>query len=234
MMERRPRAPVLRSIALRAIAPSASSASVRSIEFHLEQPLVLLDQRVLRLDQDLLEGRLIEILERRYDRQTTHEFRDQAVLQQILRLDLAEDFTLLAIFRGHDLGAEADRCGPPTRRNDFFKPGKGPTADEQNIRRIDLQELLLGMLAPALRRHGSNRPFHDLQKRLLDALARHVAGDRGIVGFARNLVDLVDIHNAALSALDVIVGRLQQLQDDVLDVLADVAGLGQASSRPPS
>jgi hypothetical protein len=30
MIERRPRAPVLRSIALRAMAPSASSASVRS------------------------------------------------------------------------------------------------------------------------------------------------------------------------------------------------------------
>src|SRR5256714_3957691 len=32
MIERRPRAPVLRSMALRAMAPSASSASVRSID----------------------------------------------------------------------------------------------------------------------------------------------------------------------------------------------------------
>src|SRR5215470_6393069 len=30
-----------------------------------------------------------------------------------------------------------------------------------------------------------------------------------------------------LRALDIVIGRLQQLQDDVLDVLADVAGFGQ-------
>ena len=49
----------------------------------------------------------------------------------------------------------------------------------------------------------------------------------GIVGLAADLVDFVDIDDAALRALDIIVGRLQQLQDDVLDVLADIAGFGQ-------
>src|SRR5262245_62963899 len=38
--------------------------------------------------------------------------------------------------------------------------------------------------------------LHDALPILLDALARHVAGDRGIVGFARNLVDLIDIHRS--------------------------------------
>jgi hypothetical protein len=41
--------------------------------------------------------------------------------------------------------------------------------------------------------------FHDLEQRLLHALARHVAGDRGIVGLAADLVDLVDIDDAALA-----------------------------------
>src|SRR5262249_43325193 len=59
------------------------------------------------------------------------------------------------------------------------------------------------------------------------ALARNVAGDRRVVGLAADLVDLVDIDDAALGALDVIVGGLQQLEDDVLDVLADIAGLGE-------
>ena len=45
----------------------------------------------------------------------------------------------------------------------------------------------------------------------------------GVVGFAGNLVDLVDVDDAALRALDVVVGRLQQFEDDVLDVLADIA-----------
>jgi len=48
-IERNPRAPVLRSIALRATAPSASSAKVSSMFLHLEQPLILLHQRVLRI-----------------------------------------------------------------------------------------------------------------------------------------------------------------------------------------
>ena len=42
-----------------------------------------------------------------------------------------------------------------------------------------------------------------------------------------DLVDLVDVDDAALGPADVEVGGLDQVQEDVLDVLADVAGLGQ-------
>ena len=83
------------------------------------------------------------------------------------------------------------------------------------------------MLAAALGRHRGDGAFHDLEQRLLHALAGNVPGDRGIVGLAADLVDLVDIDDAALRALDVVVGRLQQLQDDVLDVLAHIAGFRQ-------
>src|SRR5919109_182742 len=76
------------------------------------------------------------------------------------------------------------------------------------------------MLATALRRHRGDGAFHDLQQGLLHALARHVAGDRGVVRLAADLVDFVDIDDAALRALDVVVGRLQELQDDIFHVLA--------------
>ena len=109
----------------------------------------------------------------------------------------------------------------------LLEAGKGAAADEQDIGRVDLEELLLRMLAAALRRNRGDGAFHDLEQRLLDALARHIAGDRGIVRLARDLVDLVDIDDAALGALDIVVGRLQQLQDDVLDILADIAGFGE-------
>ena len=89
------------------------------------------------------------------------------------------------------------------------------------------QKFLLRMLAAALWRHARDRPLHDLEERLLHALARHVAGDRGIIGLAGYLIDLVDVDDAPLRALDVVVGRLQQLQNDVLDVLADITGFGQ-------
>ncbi len=140
---------------------------------------------------------------------------------------LAEDFAGAALVRRLHLGAEADRRAAAARGDDLLEAGEGAAADEQDVGRVDLQEFLLRMLAPALRRHGGDGAFHDLQQRLLHAFARDVAGDRRIVGFARDLVDLVDIDDAALRALDIIVGGLQQLEDDVLDVLADIAGFGQ-------
>ncbi len=85
----------------------------------------------------------------------------------------------------------------------------------------------MGVLASALRRHAGLRPLEDLQQRLLHALAGDVARDRRVVRLARDLVDLVDVDDPRLGLLDVVVGGLDQLQEDVLDVLADVAGLGQ-------
>jgi hypothetical protein len=39
--------------------------------------------------------------------------------------------------------------------------------------------------------------------------------------------DFIDIDDTPLGLLDIIVGRLQQLENDVLDVLSDIAGFGQ-------
>ena len=194
---------------------------------HLEQPLVLLDQSVLRLGQDVDQHRLVEIVERRDDRKAADELRDQAELQEILRLEILQDLAGLALVGPAHFGAEADRSALAALGDDLFEPGKGAAADKQDVGGIDLEKFLLRVLAAALRRHRGDRPFHDLQKRLLDAFARHVAGDRRIVGFARDLVDLVDIDDPALRPLDVVIGGLQQLQDDVFDILADIAGLGQ-------
>ncbi len=83
------------------------------------------------------------------------------------------------------------------------------------------------MLAAALGWYVGERPLEDLEERLLDALTRDVAGDRGVVRLAGDLVDLVDVDDAPLSPGDVEIGRLDEPQQDVLDVLTDVAGLGQ-------
>jgi hypothetical protein len=74
-------------------------------------------------------------------------------------------------------------------------------AHEQDVRSVDLQEFLLRVLAAALRRHRGDCALNDLEQRLLHALAGHVAGDRRIVGLAADLVDLVDVDDAALRAL---------------------------------
>ena len=73
-------------------------------------------------------------------------------------------------------------------------------------------------------RHRGDRALEDLEEGLLDALAGDVARDRRVVRLPRDLVDLVDVDDPGLGLLDVEVG-LDQLEEDVLDVLADVAGL---------
>jgi hypothetical protein len=111
--------------------------------------------------------------------------------------------------------------------DDLLETGERAADDEQDVRRVDLDELLVRVLAAALRRHRGRRALEDLQQRLLHALAGHVAGDRRVLALAGDLVDLVDVDDAGLGLLDVEVGGLDELEEDVLDVLADVAGLGQ-------
>ena len=69
----------------------------------------MLNQRVLRLGEDLFQSILVEIFERGDYRQAADEFRNQTEAQQILGLDMAENFAGAALVRPLDLGAEADR-----------------------------------------------------------------------------------------------------------------------------
>ena len=124
-------------------------------------------------------------------------------------------------------GAEADALVADPALDQLVEVGERAAADEEDVGGVDRQELLVRVLAPALRRHRRGRALEDLQQRLLHALAGDVAGDRRVVGLAGDLVDLVDVDDPRLGLLHVEVGGLDQLQEDVLDVLADVACLGQ-------
>ena len=84
------------------------------------------------------------------------------------------------------------------------------------------------MLASALRRHVGDGAFENLQQSLLHAFAGNIARDGGVFVLAPNLVDFVDVDDAGLGASHIAVGCLQQLQDDVLNVLAHVAGFRQS------
>ena len=62
---------------------------------------------------------------------------------------------------------------------------------------------------------------------MLHTLARHVARDGEVFGFAGDLVDLIDVDDAHLRSIDVVIGGGDELEQDVLDVLAHVSGLGE-------
>src|SRR5690606_10495161 len=99
----------------------------------------------------------------------------------------------------------------------LFNSAKGSATDEQDVRRVDLNVLLFGMLAASLGRYVGSGSFEHLQERLLHPFARHVAGDGDILAGLADLIDLVDVEDAALGRFDVEVGGVQQLQEQVLN-----------------
>src|ERR1700760_3469232 len=84
-------------------------------------------------------------------------------------------------WRGGAPPPKPDAAGPQGPLYHLVELGEGAAADEEDVGGVDREELLVGVLAPALRRHARGRPLEDLQQRLLHALARHVARDRRVV-----------------------------------------------------
>ena len=108
-------------------------------------------------------------------------------------------------------------------RNHLLQPVKSAAANKKNVARVNLQHLLVGVLAAALRRHIGDAAFNDFQQFLLDAFARHIPGDGAVDAFLPgNFVQLVNIDNPLLGAGNVPIGRLDEAQQNVLYVLADV------------
>ena len=164
-------------------------------------------------------------LERRDDRQTANQLRNDAEFQQIVGLDLLVDRGGIPLLPALDLGAKTDALLIQTLLDDLLDPVERTAADEENVLGIDLDELLMGMLAPSLGRNIGYRSLQDLEQRLLHSLARHIPGDGGVFALTGDLVDLIHIDDAALGQLDVKIGRLHQAQEDVLDIVAHIAGL---------
>jgi hypothetical protein len=90
------------------------------------------------------------------------------------------------------------------------------------------------VLSPALWWNIRDRTFQNLQQSLLDALAGDIARDTGRFRFPGDLIDLIDIDDAALGALDnvgevcPVIRGLYQLEEDVLNIFADIAGFREA------
>ena len=96
---------------------------------------------------------------------------------------------------------EADTLFANTALDDLFKAGKGAAKNEQHICRVDLDELLMGMLASTLRWNRGLSALKNLQQRLLHTFTRNISGNRRIFAFARDLVNLVDVDDARLCTL---------------------------------
>src|SRR4030065_1389360 len=81
------------------------------------------------------------------------------------------------------------------------------------------------MLSSALRGDVGDSSFEHFQQGLLDALAGDVAGNRNILRRFSDFVDFVHIDYAPLCRFYIEVCILQEAQQEVFDVFADIPGL---------
>src|SRR5205823_4570295 len=123
--------------------------------------------------------------------------------------------------------AEAERLVVAPAVDDIRQAVEGTAADEQDVRRVDLDILLLRVLPPALRRDVRARAFADLEQRL-PAAGR---ADQEDVRLLK-----LDIPGGCMDALEVVIDGDGQsalgplLSDDVLTQDAmDVAGFRDLS-----
>src|SRR5262249_44749861 len=126
-----------------------------------EEALELLDERVARLGEDRDEVVARELVDGAHDGQAADELGDQPVVDEVLGQALREDLAGVALDARLDRRAEADAVGSDAPLDDLVEVGERPAADEQDVRRVDGEELLVGVLAPALRRHRSGGPLQD-------------------------------------------------------------------------
>ena len=228
MIERRPRAPVSRSSALSAIDVERVVGEDELDAVEGEEALELLDERVARLGEDRDEVVARELVDGAHDRQAADELGDQPVVDEVLGQALLEDLARCPARTCDSIAAPKPTPLWPMRRSmTLSRLANAPPQMNRTFVVSIVRNSWCGCLRPPCGGTLAVRPLEDLQQRLLDALAGHVARDRRVVGLARDLVDLVDVDDPRLGLLDVVVGGLDQLEEDVLDVLADVAGLGQ-------
>ncbi len=122
---------------------------------------------------------------------------------------------------------EAEGVAAEAAFDHVFESDEGSAADEEDFLGVDLDVFLLGVFAATLWGDVADGAFEDFEEGLLDAFAGDVAGDGDVFGFAADLVDFIDVDDAAFGAGDIEVRGLEEAEDDVFDVLADVAGFGE-------
>src|SRR5690606_22916725 len=127
-------------------------------------------KRVLRLRENADQRILIERIERHHRREAADQLGDQPETEQVVRLDTLERTAIVGRRRRAIRAVEADAALAAPGFDDLLQTIERTTADEQDVLRVDLDVLLLRVLPPALRRDRRDRPFQDLEQRLLHAL----------------------------------------------------------------
>ena len=169
---RRPRAPVPRSSAWSAMASSAVAGELELDVFELEHLAVLLDERVLRLGEDLDQRVAVEAAHRADHRQAADELGDHPELDEVLRQHLGEQLAGIA-------ARPCERTVPwkptplwPMRLSMICSsPANAPPQMNRTLVVSIWMNSWCGCLRPPWGGTDATRAFEDLEQRLLHALA---------------------------------------------------------------
>src|SRR4029078_8735110 len=110
------------------------------------------------------------LVERADHGEAADELRNEPVLDQIFRFELLERRADVAGAHRLHVSLETKRLLADAPLDRLVEADERAAANEQDVGRVDLEELLVRMLAPALRGHIGDGAFENLQQRLLDAL----------------------------------------------------------------
>ena len=113
--------------------------------------------------------------------------------------------------------------------NDLIQTIKCSSADKEDIRSIDLNKLLMRMLAATLRRYIGDGAFQQFQQCLLNTFAGNIASYGSVLTFTGDLIKLIDIDNALFRTFHIKISCLQELKENILHVFTDISGLRQGS-----
>jgi len=196
--------------------------------FEFEELLVLLHKSVTRFDENFDKCFTVEIGDSADHWESADEFGDKPELDEVFREDALVESTNIGLV-GTEFGREADALLANSAFDEFVDACESATTDEQNVGGIDLDEFLVWMLTSTLWWNRCSGSFENLQQCLLDTFAGNVAGDRWVLSFASDLVDFIDVDDAGRGLLDVLVGRLNELEQNILNVFTDVTGFGERS-----
>ena len=84
------------------------------------------------------------------------------------------------------------------------------------------------MLAASCWRNTCNGTLKNLQKCLLNTFTGDITSDREVLGLTSNLINLIYVDNAYLSALNIAVSSSDEFKQDILDIFTNVTSFSES------
>ena len=147
---------------------------------------------------------------------------------QVLRHYLGNKLRLTFFDILSNIRVKANSLFTNTVSNNLIQAYKSATADEQDVGGINVNKLLLRMLAATCWWNTCNRALKNLQKCLLNAFTRNITSNREVLGLTSNLINLIYVDNAYLSALNIAVSSGDEFKQDILDIFTNVTSFGKS------